>query len=126
MQRLAARHYPQTKAVLTIDDGGSPLPSWTRALVLCNISSYGGGTTLDAGIRADDGWIDGFALGPGAALGLAVTGIRRPQRVARSAVVRFTVHEPLMAQLDGEPLRLPTGRYTVAHGGRARVITAPT
>lgn len=103
---------------------GEPLPAWTRALVLCNVASYAGGAKLGEGIRADDGWIDGFALGPGGALGLAVTGLRQPKRVARGAVVRFALHAPLIVQLDGEPRRLEPGRYTVAHGGRARVITS--
>ncbi len=103
---------------------GLDLPGWTRAAVFCNIPSYAGGTQLASSIRADDGWIDGFALGPGLGLGLAVTGLRRPHRLARSSVVRFAVHQPLTVQFDGEPRRLAPGAYTLAHGGRARVITA--
>lgn len=103
---------------------GLELPPWTRAVVFCNIPSYAGGTQLAPGIRADDGYIDGFALGPGLGMGLAVAGMRQPHRVARAGVVRFAVHEPLMVQFDGEPRRLEPGNYTLAHGGRARVITA--
>lgn len=101
---------------------GLDLPEWTRAVVFANIASYAGGTRLSAGIRADDGWIDGFALGPGSSLGLAVTGLRSPHRLARGAMVRFAVHAPLIIQLDGEPHRLMPGQYTIAHGGRVRVI----
>ena len=93
-------------------------------MVLCNIPSYAGGTCLAPDVRADDGWIDGFALGPGVGMGLAVAGLRRPKRVARTGVLRFTLHEPLVVQFDGEPRRLAPGPYTVAHGGRARVISA--
>lgn len=103
---------------------GLPLPTWTRAVVFCNIQSYAGGTQLAPSIRADDGWIDGFALGPGLGMGLAVAGLRQPHRIARTNVVRFSLHEPLMAQFDGEPHRLEPGLYTLAHGGRARVISA--
>ncbi len=105
-------------------EGKTPLPACTRAVVLCNIASYAGGTRLADDIRADDGWLDGFALGPGGALGLAVTGLRRPRRICRGSVARFALHDPLIVQLDGEPLRLPAGRYTVAHGGRARVVVS--
>ena len=99
------------------------LPSWSRALVLCNITSYAGGSSLGRGVRADDGWLDGFALGPLAATGCALSGARSPRRITRGALLRFALHEPLIAQLDGEPHRLPPGQYTVAHGGKARVIT---
>jgi diacylglycerol kinase (ATP) len=101
-----------------------PLPTWTRALVLCNITSYAGGSSLGDDLRADDGWLDAFALGPLAATGCALSGVRRPRRIARGALLRFSLHEPVIAQLDGEPQRLLPGHYTVAHGGRARVITA--
>ena len=104
---------------------GLDLPEWTRAVVFANIASYAGGTRLGANIRADDGWIDGFALGAGSALGLAVTGIRPPHRFLCGGVVRFSLNNPLLVQLDGEPLRLEPGQYTIAHGGRARVITLP-
>jgi len=105
--------------------GGLDLPPWTRAVVFTNIASYTGGTRLGANIRADDGWIDGFALGAGSALGLAVTGLRPPHRFLCGGVVRFCLNNPLLVQLDGEPLRLEPGQYTIAHGGRARVITLP-
>lgn len=104
---------------------GLDLPQWTRAVVFANIASYAGGTRLGANIRADDGWIDGFALGAGSALGLAVAGIRPPHRFLCGSVVRFSLNNPLLVQLDGEPLRLEPGHYTIAHGGRARVITLP-
>jgi len=104
---------------------GLALPPWTRAVVFANIASYAGGTRLSADIRADDGWIDGFALAGGSALGLAVAGVRQPHGFMRGGVVRFTLHNPLLAQLDGEPLRLLPGHYTIAHGGRARVISLP-
>ena len=109
--------------VLTLDERPD-LPTWTRSLVLCNIASYAGGTCLAPRIRADDGWLDGFALGHGGALGLAVSGLRKPQPILRGAMIPFTVHVPLVAQCDGEPIRLLPGRYTIAHGGRARVITS--
>jgi hypothetical protein len=40
-------------------------------------------------------------------------------------VVRFSLNNHLLIQVDGEPLRLGPGQYTIAHGGRARVITLP-
>ncbi len=104
---------------------GLALPDWTRAVVFANIASYAGGTRLGARIRADDGWIDGYALGPGGAMGLAVGGLRRPRRIAHGAVVRFTLQAPIIVQFDGEPRRLQSGQYTIAHGGRARVIALP-
>ncbi len=111
--------------VLDLGPGGPELPSWTRALVLCNVTSYAGGSRLSPRIRGDDGWIDGFALGPAGAMALALARLRRPRAVIRSAVVHFRLHTPLIAQFDGEPHRLPAGHYTVAHGGRARVISSP-
>ncbi len=105
--------------------GELSLPSWTRAVIFANIPSYAGGSRLGADIRADDGWIDGFALGGGSALGLAVSGLRPAHCFMRDSVVRFTLNNHLLIQIDGEPLRLSPGQYTIAHGGRARVITLP-
>ncbi len=105
--------------------GGLSLPPWTRAVVFASIASYAGGTRLSADIRADDGWIDGFALGGGSALGLAVAGLRPPHCFMRGGVVRFSLNNSLLVQLDGEPLRLAPGQYTIAHGGRGRVIVLP-
>jgi hypothetical protein len=58
-------------------------------------------------------------------MALALARLRRPRAVIRGAVVNFRLNTPLTAQFDGEPHRLPAGHYTVAHGGRARVISSP-
>jgi diacylglycerol kinase (ATP) len=116
-----------SEPALNIHDavGGLPLPPWTRAVIFANIPSYAGGSRLGADIRADDGWIDGFALGGGSALGLAVCGLRPPHCFMRDNIVRFSLNQALLIQVDGEPLRLAPGQYTIAHGGRVRVITLP-
>jgi hypothetical protein len=43
----------------------------------------------------------------------------------RDNIVRFSLNQALLIQVDGEPLRLAPGQYTIAHGGRVRVITLP-
>jgi diacylglycerol kinase (ATP) len=101
---------------------GLDLPTWSRSLVFANIPSYAGGTCLARGISAGDGLLDAVALGPGAAMAAAVAGLRRPRHLGRQAVWRFTLERPVVAQIDGEPTRLPAGDHVIASGGSWRVL----
>jgi diacylglycerol kinase (ATP) len=101
---------------------GLPLPSWGRSVVFANIPSYAGGTRLAPGIRSEDGLLDAVALGPGLAMAVAVAGWRRPRFLGREAQWRFRVRRPVVAQIDGEPLRLPVGDHVIARGGSWRVL----
>lgn len=103
---------------------GAPfdLPPWARALVFANIASYAGGAVLGTDISAVDGHLDGFALGPGAALGLAAAGRRRPLRLGCHQRIEFGLRRPLVMQIDGEPSIAPAGRYRLYREGMVRVL----
>jgi len=103
---------------------GQHLPEWSRAVVLTNIPSYAGGVALGEGIHPVDGHLDAYVLGPGAALGLAAGGVRRPLCLGSLAQVDFTLREALVMQIDGEPSVAPPGRYCIRRVGMVRVLVA--
>ena len=103
---------------------GHQLPKWSRAVVLANIPSYAGGVTLGEGIHPVDGHLDAYVLGPGAALGLAAGGVRRPHSLGSLAQVDFTLKDSLVMQIDGEPSLAPPGHYCVRRVGMVRVLVA--
>ncbi len=107
-----------------VEIAGTTLPPWARSLVFANIPSYAGGTVLGPDISPVDGHLDGFVLGPGAALGLAAGGIRRPCRLPTSPVFDLTLQRPLVMQVDGEPSLAPAGRYRLRREGMVRVLVA--
>lgn len=107
-----------------VEVAGVGLPSWARALVFANIASYAGGVALGTDISPVDGHLDGFVLGPGAALGLAAGGVRRPHRLAAAAAIELVLARPLVMQIDGEPSRAPAGRYRLRREGQVRVLVA--
>ncbi len=98
------------------------VPQWLRSLAVLNIPSYAGGRQLGGGIRADDGWCDAFALGSGIALGLALSGQRRPHRLGRVRTLAVTLRRPAYLQLDGEPLLAPPGTYVIKQAGQVRLF----
>lgn len=100
------------------------VPSWARALVLASIASYAGGARLGEGILPSDGLLDGFAFGPGAALGIAAGGLRRPRRLAALPVLHFSLQRRCLVQVDGEPVCLPVGTYRIAREGMGRILVA--
>jgi diacylglycerol kinase (ATP) len=103
---------------------GSHLPDWTRAVVFANIPSYAGGVALGEDIHPVDGHLGGFVLGPGAALGLAAGGVRRPHSLGSHAQVDFILTQALVMQIDGEPSLAPPGRYCLRRVGMVRVLVA--
>jgi hypothetical protein len=104
--------------------GASSVPTWLRSLVLANIPSYAGGRRLGDGISADDGACDAFALPSGLALGLGLSGVRRPRNLGAHRDLDLHLARPAFLQVDGEPLAAPAGRYRVRHGGRVRLLVA--
>jgi hypothetical protein len=105
--------------------GGTRLPSWLRSLVLANIPSYAGGQQLGARIDAGDGFCDAFALPGGVALGLGLSGVRRPRRLGTHQALQLRLGRQTFLQIDGEPLVAQSGVYRVAHGGRVRLLVGP-
>ena len=101
---------------------GLDLPAWARSVVFANIPSYAGGVCLTPGINATDGALDAVVLGPGAAMALAVSGVRQPRSWGRRPVWRFRLRSPLVGQIDGEPVRMAPGSYVIASGGAWRVL----
>jgi len=118
-------------AVLGGSEAGRPLavrvlderlPRWVRAVVWTSIASYGGGGDLGGGVAADDGLVDGFALGSGLMMGLGTHGPRFPKRLGARARWRFLVSSPAVLQTDGEARRVAAGRYTITHAGRVPAV----
>ena len=105
---------------------GLELPDWSRAVVFANIPSYAGGTRLSPEITADDGWLDAFALGPGAVMALAAAGRRQPHSLGRRKSWTWQLHQPTVLQLDGEPLRAAPGLWNIDHRGRAKALAWTT
>ena len=101
---------------------GRSFPDWAQAVVLANIPSYAGGACLGRDLVRDDGVMDAFALGPGAVLGLAASGLRRPRCLERASAFTLDLPHAIIAQRDGEPCRLAAGRWRITSGGRVRVL----
>jgi diacylglycerol kinase family enzyme len=103
---------------------GTPVivPSWTSSLVLLNIPSYAGGRSLGPGISSSDGMCDAFALGSGVALGMALSGRRRPRRLGRHRHLRLTLPYGGFFQVDGEPQLALPGEYQVDVSGSALLL----
>lgn len=97
-------------------------PPWLRSLAVLNIPSYAGGRLLGSAIRPNDGLCDAFALGTGVALGLALSGKRRPRRLGQHRRLAVTLRRAGYLQLDGEPLLAPPGAYVISHGGQVRLL----
>ncbi len=110
------------RGIAHVIEGFADLPDWTRAIVLTSIPSYAGGTCLHPLIHPGDGILEAIALGPGLSLGLAAAGVRQPRLLSRERSYRFRLARPVTAQVDGEPLRLPAGSYTIAQQGSVRVV----
>lgn len=108
---------------ITSDGATKASPSWLRSLVLANIPSYAGGRRLGSQIVAGDGRCDAFALPAGIALGLGLSGIRRPRSLGRYHELRVRLGRPVFLQVDGEPLVAQPGDYRIQHGGRVRLLT---
>jgi diacylglycerol kinase (ATP) len=104
-------------------DGGS-LPSWASALVVASIPSYAGGVRLSPRIRADDGRAELFALAHGLALGLATSGVRRPQCLGSVATLELRLDRAAAMQLDGEPLAAPAGVYRLRREGQVLALAS--
>jgi len=100
------------------------IPGWARSLVVANIPSYAGGRRLGPRIASGDGRCDVFSLGSGIALGIGLSGWRRPRGHGAHdrAVVRL--RHALHLQLDGEPALAPPGTYRIAHGGTVRLLAS--
>lgn len=102
--------------------GRDALPGWLRSLVLANIPSYAGGQRLGARIDPTDGRCNAFALPAGVALGLGLSGVRRPRSLGTHRTLHLRLDRPAFLQIDGEPLPAQPGDYHVAHGGRVRLL----
>jgi len=110
---------------LVLPTGNVVLPGWTRSLVVANIPSYAGGRRLGPRIAADDGRCDVFGLGSGIALGIGLSGWRRPRGHGAHAGMAVRLRRGLHLQLDGEPALAPPGTYRIDHGGVMRLLCAP-
>ncbi len=110
---------------MTCDGADANVPAWTRALVLASIPSYAGGRRLGQGIACDDRRLDIFALGAQLAMGLGLSGWRRPRSLGRMGGARLRLRHALFLQLDGEPVRAQAGEYIVSHAGQVGVLAAP-
>jgi len=123
-------------AGLGLQDFGSPLavdissaahaaraPTWLRSLVLANIPSYAGGRRLGNQIAASDSACDAFALPAGIALGLGLSGMRKPRSLGAHHDLCVRLGRPAFLQVDGEPLIAQPGIYRINHGGRVRLLT---
>lgn len=108
--------------VLTLAGRTEPIPAWSRSLVLANIPSYAGGRLLGSGIAMGDGRCDLFSLASGVALGLGLSGWRRPRRHGAHPGALLRVRRPLHLQLDGEPMLALPGAYRVVHGGAVLLL----
>lgn len=104
------------------DGVSGPIPAWTRSLVLANIPSYAGGRRLGSHIAMADGRCDAFALPSGIALGIGLSGIRRPRALGSHRQLDLRLARPAFLQIDGEPLTASPGAYRVVPGGRVQLL----
>lgn len=111
-----------------------------QGIILCNISSYGGGATLWGPIKDEqrnprgrkrdvtdqshqDGKLDVVLVGGPVHLGLVKLGLARGRRLCQASVVEVVTRRPLPVQVDGEPWLQPPSRITVkASRKRATVL----
>ncbi len=100
------------------------VPPRTAAVVFASIPSYAAGVRLSAGIRADDGLLDAFALPGGVAMGLIIARLRPARLLGRSAGARVHLPWPMAMQVDGEALIAPAGEHVLAHGGQVQALAA--
>jgi diacylglycerol kinase family enzyme len=106
------------------EGAGAVVPAWARSLVVANIASYAGGRVLGPRIASDDGRCDVFSLAAGVALGIGLSGLRRPRSHGAHATVTLRLRRPLHLQLDGETRLAGPGRYRIALGGQVALLGA--
>lgn len=124
-------------AGLGLQEAGSPLalalelsgraehiPRWVRSLVLANIPSYAGGCRLGPRIVSSDGRCDVFSLGSGIALGIGLSGWRRPHAHGAHTGAMVHLRRACHLQLDGEPALAVPGTYRIDHGGTVRLLVS--
>ncbi|MFW5698234.1 MAG: diacylglycerol kinase family protein [Planctomycetota bacterium] len=109
---------------LEIDGHNGALPEWGRTLVLLNIPSYAGGGNLGRNVAEADGRCDLFLLGAGLLMGLGISGLRRPLRLAPMDRCVIRLRRSMHLQYDGEPCLAMPGRYQLRRAGRVRVLAA--
>lgn len=102
----------------------APIPRWARSLVVANIPSYAGGRRLGPRIASGDGRCDVFSLGSGIALGIGLSGWRRPHGHGAHASAVVHLARACHLQLDGEPALAVPGTYRIDHGGTVRLLAS--
>jgi len=123
---ILERNYKSfNKFCVVNDDKGAALDidEDVEGIILSNISSYAGGTTLWRGLTSmSDGYLEAVAVQGSLHLAQMKVGMSDAVKLNQGFYYEFELSKPVPVQVDGEPWIEPAGKVVVKFASKALML----